>query len=96
LGSFTIVLFNISFALVATYIIKNPWWVTSGISKIVKFILFEGGITAFLAYGAYLLGVKFGQGFLKNRSVWKGPANRSFKFISVLFTFSAAIMIIVL
>lgn len=54
------------------------------------------GITAFLAYGAYLLGVKFGQGFLKKRSVWKGPINRSFKFISALFAFSAAIMIIVL
>ena len=95
-GLLTILLFNVSFALVASYILRNSWWVDDGVSKIIRFIFIEGGITAVLAFGVCLLGEELGKRLLRRQIVWTGPAIRSYHFISLLFACSAIIIMSVL
>ena len=95
-GSITILLFNCTFALVALFILKSSWWVTDSGARIIRFIFLEGGITAILAYWAYLLGAKLRIWMLSKHSMLSSHAHSWFRFLGILFPFSAAIIVTVI
>ena len=96
IGAVTVLFFNTAFALVATFILRNQWWVSGGLSKSVRFIFLEGSITAVLAAGMFILGEMAGNRLLQSRAGWALTAIRSFNFVSIILAVSVAVIAIML
>jgi len=50
-AAIVVFIFNTVFAVIATYVLRNFWWVAGGAPKILNFIFIESSITAVFAYG---------------------------------------------
>jgi len=95
-GFFTIIVYNVSFAVAAILILRNPWWINGGVSKFLNFVLIEGVITAFLAIGVCSLGQGLGNRLVNQRFVWTKSINRIYQSVSLLFAISIAIVMVVI
>jgi len=94
IGAITVFVFNTTFALVATYILQNPWWVSGGITKILNFILIEGSLTAVLVFGIYILVYFAGNKIQKSRMYRELKTVWFFDYGLIFFAVSAAIIVV--
>ncbi len=88
--------FNTTFALIATYVLRNHWWVAGGAPKILNFIFIEGSITAVFAYGICNL-VQYMHNYIQGVSRYqKLKTSAFFDYSYIFFAASAAIIVVIL
>ncbi len=62
--SCTMIIFNVLFAIGATYIFKYSYWVDGGSQKFIQFVFIEGSITTIFGFVSFIAGDHLGK-FLK-------------------------------
>jgi len=95
IGVITVFIFNTTFALVATFILKNPWWVSGGITKMLNFILIEGSITAVLVYGICILVNITHKKIHESYRYQQLQTVKFFDYTHIIFAVSAAIIVVI-
>lgn len=95
-AAIVVFIFNTVFALIATYVLRNPWWVAGGAPKILNFIFIESSITSVFAYGICNL-VQYMHNYIQGVSRYQKLKTAAFfDYSYIFFAASAAIIVVIL